>query len=80
MINRPPAESTTLDMRYNALESIEDFLLLVNREHEKNHFIDTVMITPDQADDLTNLAKEFGGVAGPIKTLYGYKIFTREMD
>lgn len=76
-----PPESTTLDMRYNAIESLEDFLALVKAEQERNHLIDTVMITPEQHDDLLAFAApKLGLFGGPIKTFYGYKLFTREQD
>lgn len=71
----------TLDLRYNAIESPDDFLTFIDRAKENGESHQTVIITPQQHDDLlANSAATLGLFAGPIKTFYGYRIVQQEQD
>lgn len=73
-----------LDLRYNAIEGMNDFLTLVSREREKNpNEIDTVVLTPEQShllqrEAMQNVRPDLMGQ--PILTIYGYTVETRGQD
>jgi hypothetical protein len=58
-------KANVLDMRMNAVESMDDFLSLLNRAKEQARQVDSVMLTPDQVQTL-----EIEGVS----TLYGCNV------
>jgi len=73
-----------LDLRYNNIEDMNDFLTLVSRQQEKNPGVDTVILTPQQVQTLIVKTMTAEGrpdlIGQPIMTLYGYKVDTQEQD
>lgn len=69
-----------LDLRDRAIETMDDFLTLVNREKEQNRNIQTVILTPNQWETLLAGKDGLTAVSGRIRTLYGYEIVLREVD
>jgi hypothetical protein len=71
-----------VDLRYNSIESLNDFMALVSRELERNTAIDSVVLTPDQLDTLWEQAEKTDPplAARPLRTIMGYEIIVRDQE
>lgn len=73
-----------LDLRENAFEGLEDFMVLTNRAKQRNQHIERVILTPEQMDILMHeptvvqLGATMFGRTPKIATLYGYKLEVRK--
>lgn len=72
----------TIDLRHNAIESMDDFMQLINKRKLQNQPMpNKVMLTPEQTaileKDVQANSKIFGG---PVRTIMGFEVEVREQD
>lgn len=70
-----------IDLRYNAIESMADFMELISRARQMDQTFQSVMVTPEQVmileKEVWNTPQPFGG---PVRTIMGFEIVVRNQD